>query len=77
MRVGTHDYRITDPVAIDTERGGREKGKVIWCFETVKEMDGQMAGQKKRRRTRAALFVHPKTPLAHTHSLLHLRPGTF
>ena len=34
------------------------KRKVIWCFEPVKEMGGQMTGQKKRRRTSAALFVH-------------------
>ena len=39
-------------------------------------MGGQTAGQKEGRRTRAALFVHTKTPLyAYTHSSLQLRPA--
>jgi hypothetical protein len=53
-----------------------QKRKAIRCLEPVDETSGQMAGRKERCQTRAALFVHTKTPLyAYARSSLHLRPA--
>ena len=65
-----------DTVAIDSGHGGHEKEKVIWCWEPVREiMGGQMARQKKRRRTLAALFVHTDSALCLHSFLASLRPA--